>query len=214
LALLEVDGQVHVWRADLERGSRVDERDLPPADRERAAQLIGEDARRRWLAARAALRAVLARYLDRAPAEIEFEAGRHGKPRLAGEGAIRFNLSHSGDLAAVAVASGREVGVDLERIDPERDVLALAPRALSPEDAAAVAAAPATERPVLFHAAWARREACAKCLGLGLTDSPAGSAPREEGLSVVPLDFGAGFAGALAVEGEMPPLRRFELEPQ
>jgi hypothetical protein len=46
------------------------------------------------------------------------EEGRFGKPMLAGafEGALRFNVSHSGELALYAVSGEREVGVDVEEI--------------------------------------------------------------------------------------------------
>ncbi|MGN6557764.1 MAG: 4'-phosphopantetheinyl transferase family protein [Solirubrobacterales bacterium] len=183
--MLDLDGQVHVWQADL--SGRAATRPLP---------------------------LVLARYLDISPEAIELEAGPHGKPRLKGGARLRFNLSHSADLAAVAVAFDREVGIDVERIDPRRDALALARRALPAEDADAVADAPPEERPQVFHAAWARFEAIAKCLGIGLSVPAAELARRREQLSVLALDFGPGFAAALAVEGEVPTVRRFELEPQ
>lgn len=183
--MLELEGEVHVWRAEF-------------ADRE---------------AAREVLREILARYLDRPAAEIELVPGDRGKPRLAGGEGVRFNLSHSGELVAVAVALDREVGIDVERIDPHRDVLRLAPRALAPADADAVAAAAPEERSALFHQAWARREAVAKCLGVGLAGHPAELSLRDEGLSVVPLDFGPEYAAALAVAGAMPQLRGFEFEP-
>jgi 4'-phosphopantetheinyl transferase len=182
--LLDPDGQVHVWRADL-----------------------SGDASR-------ALRQILAGYLDASPEAIELETGPHGKPKLKSEPRLRFNLSHSADLFVVAVALDREVGIDVERIDPKRDVLALARRALPAEDAAAVAAATPEERPQVFHDAWARFEAVAKCLGTGLSVPGAELARRQEHLSVLPLDLGPGFAGALAVEGETSTVRHFELEPQ
>jgi len=90
-----------------------------------------------------ALREVLARYLDEDPAEIELREGPHGKPALADPSSpLRFNLSHSGDLALVAVTQGREVGVDIQKIKPHRDIA--------------------------FYKAWARREAVVKCVGTGL----------------------------------------------
>jgi 4'-phosphopantetheinyl transferase len=182
--LLDLDGQVHVWRADLSG------------------------------AATRPLHQVLARYLDIDPEAIELEVGPHGKPKLRGEARLRFNLSHSADLAVVAVALDREVGIDVERIDPRRDALALARRALPPEDADAIAAAAPEERQQVFHAAWAQHEAVAKCLGTGLSVPPAELAQRRGQLSVVALDLGPGFAVALAVEGDVPTVRHFELDPQ
>src|SRR6476646_10134082 len=78
--------EVHLWRLDLDT-----------------------------VASQQALREILSRYLDLPANELQFEANRHGKPRLASpEGELAFNLSHSSSLALVAVAR-REVGVDVER---------------------------------------------------------------------------------------------------
>jgi len=135
-------GEIHLWHARLDRGRWPDADALPAAEQERAAELIRPAARRRWVASRWALRKVLGGYLERDPAEIELSSGQRGKPRLAGgETALRFNLSHSGELALIAVAERLEVGVDVQRIG---------------------------SRPVDFYAAWTRREAIAKCLGAGL----------------------------------------------
>ncbi len=65
------------------------------------------------------LRLLLARYLDADPRELRFELGAHGKPALEGGADLRFNLSPSGELLLVAVATGMEVGVDVE-VAPER----------------------------------------------------------------------------------------------
>ena len=159
-------------------------------------------------ASRPALLCLLGRYLDADPERIGLEAGEHGKPRLARPASpLRFNLSHSGGVVLIALAGGCEVGVDVERIRPRRNLLRLAGRALEPAAAAAVRAAPPAERLRAFHAAWARREALAKCHGGGLR-APLPPAP----FAVTSLDAGAGFAAALAVAAaELPPVKRFEL---
>ncbi|MEX0972406.1 MAG: hypothetical protein WDZ46_04015 [Solirubrobacterales bacterium] len=133
---------VHIWQARLDaRGWPAAER-LPAAERERAAAMLRGQPRDRWVAARWALRGVLGRYLDERPAAIELGTGERGKPLLAAAGAAtRFNLSHSGELALVAVSPELEVGVDVQRIG---------------------------KRPAAFYAEWTRREATVKCHGTGL----------------------------------------------
>jgi len=140
---------------------------------------------------------------------VELVRDEHGKPRLASEPErLAFNLSHSGGLALVAVTRGREVGVDVEREKPGRDLAALAERALAPEDAAAVRAAGEEERAPLFYDLWTRHEARLKCLGVGLGRPPAWPAPpvAVEGLPIDP-----GYAAAVAVTGGPVPLRRWTL---
>ena len=151
------------------------------------------------------LRQVLALYLGGAPEEIELERCEHGKPRLAANpDRLAFNLSHSGDLALVAVARDREVGVDVERVKPERDLVALAERALAPEAAAAVREAAEPERTRLFYELWTRHEARLKCLGVGLAARPTWP-PPPVAVETLPID--PGFAAAMAVAGEPVRLR-------
>lgn len=203
--------ELNIWRAQLDEESWPTASRLPAEERERAEALVAAGARRRWVAARWALRAVLGHHLEREPASIDLVVGERGKPRLADPAsALRFNLSHSGALALIAVAWGVEVGVDVERIKPRGDVVRLARRALAPAEAEAVAVAPAATRLDVFHAAWTRREAIAKCAGTGL-----GAPPPEIPIAVAPLAVAPGFAAAVAVAAEeMPPLRYLDARAQ
>ncbi len=169
-------GEVHVWRA-----------------------VLGT------VTASLTLRRVLALYLDETAEEIELTQGEHGKPRLAAKPApLAFNLSHSGDLALIAVARDREVGVDVERVKPGRDLVALAQRALASEAAATVREASEPERTRLFYELWTQHEARLKCLGVGLASPP----PKTAGpVAVHSLPIDPGFAAAVAVSGDGAPIR-------
>ena len=197
--------EVHVWRAELDAPGWPDSARLPAPERERAERMLSPASSRRWVASRWALRTVLARYLATEPEAIALRSDTRGKPELA-ESADRlaFNLSHSGGLALIAVAAGRQVGVDVERVDAGRDLVALADRALDPEASAEVREAPAgPERAAAFHDAWARREALVKCFGGGLGEPPP-TAPA----ALLRLEPGPGYAGAVAVAGSETPRRR------
>jgi phosphopantetheinyl transferase len=155
------------------------------------------------------LRRVLALYLDEAPEEIGLARDERGKPRLAAEPErLAFNLSHSGALTLVAVSCGREVGVDVERAKPERDLVALAERALGPEDAAAVRVAGGDERTRLFYELWTRHEARLKCLGVGLAGTPTWPSPP---VAVEGLPIDSGYAAAIAVSGDPVPVHCWTL---
>jgi 4'-phosphopantetheinyl transferase len=200
---------VHLWcaRLDADRWPSAD--DLPGEERRRAEALLSPRARRRWVASRWALRSTLARYLEIGPEAIVLRIASGGKPEIAGPAEpLRFNLSHSSELALIAVAWEREVGVDIERIDTRRDLLALARRGLERSEARVVERAAPEARPALFHAAWARREAAAKCHGGGL-----GASPSETHASVSTIDVAVapGYAAAVAVEGGPPTLLRFAI---
>lgn len=140
---------VHIWRADLAAIGDGLEDLLCAAELARAAQIVHARRRAEWTRSRGLLRALLARHVGADPRELRFVLGAHGKPALdprCSASDLRFNLSHSGNLALVAVSSGREVGVDIER---------------------------ARERHTAeFLHAWVAREAAVKCDGGGLLASP------------------------------------------
>lgn len=164
--------EVHVWRITLEPPpaglARLAAR-LSPDERRRAARFHFERDRRRFHAARGALREVLAGYLGEEPERLGFVEGLHGKPGLAQAhgGELRFNLSHSGELALCAV-SRRELGVDIEQLRALPDAGALARRFFSADETAALEALPATERLSAFFRCWTRKEAYLKAVGAGL----------------------------------------------
>jgi 4'-phosphopantetheinyl transferase len=156
------------------------------------------------------LRRVLALYLGEAEGEIALSRDERGKPRLAADpDRLAFNLSHSDELTLVAVSQGREVGVDVERAKPGRDLVALAERALAPEDAATVGALAGAGRTRVFYELWTRHEARLKCLGIGLTGGPTWPSPS---VAVESLPIDPGYAAALAVTGNAVPIRCWTLD--
>jgi 4'-phosphopantetheinyl transferase len=198
-------GSVDIWRADLATIGGRPERLLDDGELARGARIMSERRRVLWSRSRGFLRALLGCYLDRDPPELRFVLGPHGKPALAqadaaptrdrgaaGKAArdrasgedgatadLRFNLSHSGGLALVAVTAGREVGIDLETA-PRRvlDEPALAARVLGRAQAARLAELDPRTREREFMRAWVAHEAAVKCRGLGLFAPPPGDSPR------------------------------------
>jgi 4'-phosphopantetheinyl transferase len=210
-SLLPLDeDDVHVWTTRLDEGPAGDVGSLSLEERARGAGVVASDRRGRRLTARARLRAILARYLDADPGELALVAGADGKPALAGA-PLRFNLSHSGELALYAVARAREVGVDVERVREDRDAVALARRALAGAVVEELEHANPAERARLFTAAWARHEAAVKCRGTGLGAPERGSAPD---VTVLDLDTEPGYAAALAVAGDFSATTVAEVEPE
>lgn len=146
---------------------------LPDAERAWAAQLRAGAPRARFVAARAALRRLLAARLGCAPAAVPIVADARGKPVLAGgAGApLWFSVSHSGSIALVALAA-EPVGVDVEAERVLRDPVALAARFFSPGERGAVELAPVSERTRRFLELWTAKEAVLKASGAGLAGLP------------------------------------------
>jgi 4'-phosphopantetheinyl transferase len=168
-------GDVHLWWVDLARG-QVAASLLSPIERERAGRLRREDDRRRWIAARTALRQILSGYIGRPPRDVPLVVGAYGKPALAG-GTPHFNLSHAGERALLAVALC-EVGVDLEPAAADSVTLAdlnrLMARVCTVEEAARVRALPVAEQQRAFLRLWVMKEAYVKGIGVGLGWEPGG----------------------------------------
>jgi 4'-phosphopantetheinyl transferase len=167
-------GVVHVWRVPLAdpAAARALRPLLDDEERARADRFYREEHRVRFAVAHGWKRRILARYAGRPASSLRFVCGEHGKPSLAGDGAgdLHFNLSHSGDLALVAVAR-TPVGVDVERWDAEVEHLELAERFFSPSERGALRALAEDADAVVagFFAAWSRKEAYLKATGHGIS---------------------------------------------
>lgn len=225
-------GEVHVWRASLERDGAEAERlwaTLTDDERERARRFHFERDRRRFVIARGALRELLGRYLATPPALIRFAYNEFGKPVLWRDaGGLRFNVSHSHEAALYAFTLGREVGVDVELLRDDFASLEIAERFFSEAEVRALASLPAELRTQAFFNCWTRKEAYIKALGEGLSHpldrftvslKPGEPArlvstvqdPREAGeWSIVDLKPFGGYAAALAIRAGDPQLRRLE----
>jgi 4'-phosphopantetheinyl transferase len=196
------DDEVHVWRISL---SSIDPgrawKSLSDEERRRAERHRFAVHQTRYVAGRAALRAVLSVYLDVSPSEVPLVAGGSGKPRLTA------------------------VGVDVERLRRGVPYERLARRFFAPGEAEALRRVPARLRPAAFFACWTRKEAWLKASGHGLERGLPSALPRfavpvephpsalavtlparpeESGRwSLVDVRVGSGYAGALAVEGSL-----------
>ena len=167
---------VHVWRVALDEDWRAEAywRLLSDDERNRAARCVTATHRRRYVVSHGALRVLLADYVGVAPENIAYEIGAHGKPALAAvqrsPALVEFNLSHSEDIALVAVARARPVGVDVQHWSPDVEHLRLAERFFSPRERDALRALADTSDGITagFFAAWTRKEAYLKASGDGI----------------------------------------------
>jgi 4'-phosphopantetheinyl transferase len=165
---------VHVWQTSLHISDAQRDRfyaTLSPDERARAARFRFPEHRERFITAHGALRDILSRYLDLPPAELAFTIEPHGKPALAdpAHAWLQFNLSHSGDLALIAVARDRPVGVDVEQMIPPDNFPRLVEQFFSANENAAFRALPESKRAAAFFAGWTRKEAYVKALGTGVS---------------------------------------------
>jgi 4'-phosphopantetheinyl transferase len=166
------DGAVHVWRIRVDGELDGDRWSvLSPDERDRAHRFHFEIHRRCFVVAHAAARRILAGYANMSAESLAFTTGEFGKPALTNAPNLQFNLSHSGDLALLAVSRSGDVGVDVERWNARIDHLNLAEHFFSEGEQAALRGLAHSDTQVVagFFAAWSRKEAYLKASGHGIT---------------------------------------------
>ena len=166
---------IHLWGIDLDGSARCQDRCaqwLDEAEQRRAARLVREEDRRRYVFAHGGLRAVLSRYLGISPGIIAMRRSEGGKPSLTkereGDSAVTFNMSHAYGRALIAVSMGQEVGVDLERIRSDVEAAKLSERFFAPSEHATIMQLSQKQRIARFFRYWVAKEAVLKAQGIGL----------------------------------------------
>ena len=139
---------------------------LDDGERARAAAHQDPSDQQRFAVAHGALRILAGRELGVPPSVLCWTAGPHGKPALTSPwDGLHTSLSHSGGLVAVAVSTGRAVGVDVQELTPDLDLDRLSARFFPPDEARYVAAGPGSTRAGRFALLWVRKEAVVKAAG-------------------------------------------------
>lgn len=165
--------EVHLWSATIPSTANLDElaRFLSDDETARAKTFHFDLDRRRFIFRRAILRVLLSRYLELQPSAIRFSYNEFGKPALGNQDRrdLKFNSSDSGDLLEIAIASDREVGIDIELLDGELPLEEIATRFFSPNEVAQLKGLPQSLRQAGFFNCWTRKEAYIKGRGMGLS---------------------------------------------
>jgi len=216
---------IHVWGFSLDGSLSFLERCrswLSEDERGRAARFIRQQDRGRFVLAHGGLRAVLGRYLGIGPDVVELYRSEAGKPSLTGEvrgdPGITFNMSHAHGRALIAVSKGQEVGVDLEQVRSDVEVVELSKRYFAPSEHAMIMQLAQEQRASRFFRYWVSKEAVLKAQGVGLralsqcevrlgADGvgaevlvPVGS-PLQDSWRIRLLTCGEGWQAAVAAQG-------------
>ena len=212
---MELPHEVQVWTVGLDvpaervgaLGGVLSEDELL-----RAAGFKVEDARRRFVVTRAALRTLLGQHLDADPAALRFGTTGNGKPRLDPPSLLQFNVSHSGDVGLIAITKETDVGVDVEQIRPRDHIEGIARRVFTEAERDAI------DGETAFYRHWVAKEAFVKATGRGvssvksfevLLDAPDGARLVHVGgdyaearrWTLTPIDVPPGYAAALVARG-------------
>lgn len=144
---------------------------LDAGEQARANRFATPALRERFIVAHGQTREILAALLGTHPRVPRFTFAREGKPCLPELAALdlEFNLTHTSDRALLAVARGRQVGVDLERLRPMPEALDLATQYFHPLEIQALSQQDSATLATAFLSAWTRKESYVKAVGGGLS---------------------------------------------
>jgi len=166
--------EIHVWRSDLLIGASAQSLlygYLTAEEKERAARFHFDRDRDRFVVARGNLRDILARYLHQRASELQIGYGDEGKPAVPPDStgrSLSFNLSHSEDLAVLALGWDRNIGIDVERIRHDMEHEDIARSHFSACEVSSLVGLAPPDRVDGFFLAWTRKEAYVKACGGGL----------------------------------------------
>ncbi len=159
--------QIHVLDLRVPNWREMDEV-LSPDEKERRSRFYSERDRQAFTICRWGLRNHLAAAMGVEPRTLRFRIGPYGKPHLCND-ALNFNVSHSEDLALIAISELPCVGVDIEYQRSLDDLPALARQNFSPAEQEALQQLPDELKCAGFFCCWSRKEAFIKAVGRGLS---------------------------------------------
>lgn len=127
---------------------------------QRYQRFLRLERQRQFLTGRILLRFALGKLLGVAPASISLSERPGHAPLLNWpQSAPGYSISHSGPWVACAVSAHTSLGLDIELLDAERDLPALAEQAFDADVAALLGSKTGCDRVHAFYALWSEKEA-------------------------------------------------------
>jgi 4'-phosphopantetheinyl transferase len=166
--------QVDLWQAYPDQFREQDtidhlEQCLTTTEKDKIQQCLRSKERHIKLVSRAFVRHALSKYIDEAADKINFAYSRHGKPKLADHKNLSFNLSHCNDCIVLAVSSGAEVGVDIERIRYKPSLMQIDDFFFDAKELEDLGQLNGNSKQRRFFDYWTLKESYIKATGQGLT---------------------------------------------
>ncbi len=162
--------QVSVYVVDAAAAESCSEtliKNLNHEDLARFNRYANSAARNMFAASRGVLRLLLGKILDRPAASLKIANREHGKPYLPDFPDLHFNISHSRNLALIAIAR-QPVGVDVEYLHRSVDYSSIMRRFFSSAEQADWERYPVPSPAEAFFRGWTRKEAILKATGEGI----------------------------------------------
>lgn len=169
------DHELHIWKSSLNvDGQRFQflKSLLSCDEQSRAERFYFVKDKNQFIVGRGVLRVLLGNYLDTDPQKVKFYYNEFGKPFLENQFSknnLKFNLSHSKDMLVMAFAKNVDVGIDIEYVRSDIDVLRLARHFFSQREVSELLSISSYLMNDAFFNCWTRKEAFIKAKGQGLS---------------------------------------------
>lgn len=217
--------EVHIWRTFIDIDSPIIKTYLPVLsidELEKANRFYFPNDRNRFITVRSVLRRIIGNYTGKHPRELKFDFNQYGKPFLSqnsSKSTIKFNISHSHEVALIAVTQDFDIGVDVEYMHTNFDFEGIVEKFFSVNEKNVWRSLPSYHKVEAFFNCWTRKEAFIKAKGKGLSlplnEFDVSFKPGEPALllntawdrkevgdwSVEEIKPANGYVGALAVKG-------------
>ena len=164
--------QTHLWFIhihDLKEHMAFLNDFLSEDERLKALKFRFEKDKNSSIITRGALRYLSSIYLNLKPKDIIFKYGDYGKPDFDLDTKLKFNVSHSGAMAIIGFVLEADIGVDIEHIKSDFDVLDIASNYFSNSEIASLKQLPQTHLARGFYRCWTRKESFIKAKAKGLS---------------------------------------------
>jgi len=172
------EGEIHLWLSYLNLHEARLKHLYPLLDakeKERSERFKFYKHRKRFIASHGFMRSVLSLYLNMPAQQLEFNLRKQGKPELVltkEQPKLHFNLSHSNNLALLAIRQSHEVGIDVEFMERKNEWGKVIKRFFTEPEQKAIFSLPEDQQRTAFFKVWTRKEAHMKVTGQGLYLSP------------------------------------------
>lgn len=222
-------GEIHTWLIDASCTVNLTEfrSVLTSVESEKACYLKTEEAQNSYISSQGSLRFLLSKYLNIPPETIRL--GRHakGKPFSEDQPNLRFNLSNSANLVAIAFTYDSEIGIDIEQIRPLPDLEEMIQSNFSTNEIKIIQSKP-EETLKRFFRFWTLKESYLKAIGEGMRIEPQNieftlnkyvatllsvrGLPEQEDWNFKNLTFSTDYAATLCHQNTNPTLTYFQLK--
>lgn len=167
--------EVHIWMVDLKKDFTYPNDIFSIGERKRADKFQIEESKNTFLTCRFALRKLLGMYLNVEPSKLNLSFNCYGKPDLSpiqNTPGLSFNLSHTENLACLAIATHTQIGVDIEKVRPLSPEMEDMTHLFMSDTEINTFRGIDVQKEWAFYHTWTQKEALLKAIGTGLLTDP------------------------------------------